>query len=105
MDERQYYLSKIAEEALEVASAAMKCIQFGNDSRDPSNPDGPTNEEHLLYELYDLLGAKLAAVNRDIIKEDSPDYVWELIKNKRDKIEKYKEICIELGTVKIVGGW
>lgn len=91
---------KIVEEANEVASAAMKCIQFGNESRDPSNPDGPTNEEHLLYEYYDLLGAKLAAVEHRIIIDYPPGHAWEFIKNKSKKIDDYKEICVKLGTVK-----
>lgn len=100
MDERQYYLMKIVEEANEVASAAMKCIQFGNDNRDPINPDGPTNEEHLLYEINDLLGARLAAMYNNVIKEEPVGISWQQIKDKKDKIEKYKQLCVILGTVK-----
>ena len=98
MDERQYYLMKIVEEANEVASAAMKCIQFGNDSRDPSNPDGPTNLGHLMFEINDLLGARQAAINRGFLGTSLNSHVQ--IDKKVEKIEKYKQICVTLGTVK-----
>ena len=98
MDERQYYLMKIVEEANEVASAAMKCIQFGNESRDPSNPDGPTNEEHLIAELADLAGSMLACHYNGFL--GAPAEYQSMVKTKVEKINKYKQICVKLGTVK-----
>ena len=97
MDKRQYYLQKIAEEALEVATAAMKCIQFGNDSRDPSEPDGLSNQEYLELELNDLMGAVFAARNCGLVCEG---FDREAIRNKELKIDKYYDLCVKLGTVK-----
>ena len=96
MDKRQYYLQKIAEEALEVATAAMKCIQFGNDSRDPSEPDGLSNQEYLELELNDLMGAVFAARNCGLVCEG---FDREAIRNKELKIDKYYDLCVKLGTV------
>lgn len=98
MDERQYYLNKIAEEALEVATAAMKCMQFGNESRDPSNPDSPTNEDHLVIELADLEGAVLACHYNGFL--GAPVEYQSMVRTKIEKINKYREICVKLGTVK-----
>lgn len=97
MDKRQYYLQKIAEEALEVATAAMKCIQFGNDSRDPNDPDGLSNQKSLELELNDMMGAVFAARSCGFICDG---FDREAIKNKELKIDKYYDLCVELGTVK-----
>lgn len=99
MDRRQYYLQKIAEEALEVATAAMKCIQFGNESRDPSDPDSLSNIEHLVYELRDLDGAFRAAQYQGFLKHDLKQTAIEHSLAKVDKIDKYFESCKHLGTV------
>ena len=96
MDKRQYYLQKIAEEALEVATAAMKCIQFGNDSRDPSEPDSLSNQEYLELELNDLMGSIFAARNCGLVCEG---FDREAIRNKELKIDKYYDLCVKLGTV------
>lgn len=100
MDKRQYYLQKIAEEALEVATAAMKCIQFGNDSRDPSDPDGLSNLDHLVYELRDLDGAVRAAQYQGFMVHSLGNDSYEHSKNKVLKINKYYDLCVKLGTVK-----
>ena len=98
MDKRQYYLQKIAEEALEVATAAMKCIQFGNDSRDPNDPDGLSNIDHLYFELNDLNGAVMCAYREDMFR-DLPLYGYHA-NEKVKKIDKYYDLCVKLGTVK-----
>lgn len=100
MDKRQYYLQKIAEEALEVATAAMKCIQFGNDSRDPSDPNSLTNIDHLVYELRDLDGAWRAAQVQGFVNHNLKENSWVHSCNKMDKIDKYYGLCVKLGTVK-----
>lgn len=99
MDKRQYYLQKIAEESLEVATAAMKCIQFGNDSRDPSDPDGLSNIDHLVYELRDLDGAIRAADNHGILDHSLHDNSYKHSIDKVTKIDKYYDLCVKLGTV------
>lgn len=100
MDKRQYYLQKIAEEALEVATAAMKCIQFGNDSRDPNDPNSLTNIDHLVYELRDLDGAVRAAQHQGFTVHSLGNDSYEHSKNKVLKIDKYYDLCVKLGTVK-----
>lgn len=99
MDKRQYYLQKIAEEALEVATAAMKCIQFGNDSRDPSEPDSLSNIDHLVYELRDLDGSWKAAQVHGFMNHTLKENAWVHSCNKMDKIDKYYSLCVKLGTV------
>ena len=99
MDKRQYYLQKIAEEALEVATEAMKCIQFGNDSRDPSDPDSLSNIDHLVYELRDLDGAWKAAQVYGFMDHALKENAWAHSSNKMDKIDKYYDLCVKLGTV------
>ena len=47
---------KIAEEAAEIAQAALKAAQFGHDSFSPLDPDKTTNLESLAGELGDLQG-------------------------------------------------
>ena len=99
MDKRQYYLQKIAEEALEVATAAMKCIQFGNDSRDPSDPESKSNIEKLRYELRDFEGAVRAAEYQGFLYEAVDLDLFGQVRNKIDKIDKYYDLCVKLGTV------
>lgn len=96
MDKRQYYLQKIAEEALEVATAAMKCIQFGNDSLNPSDPESLRNIDQLLYEVVDFEGALAAAKYQGFLKGSSFNHYI----NKVRKIDGYYDLCVKLGTVK-----
>lgn len=98
MDKRQYYLQKIAEEALEVATAAMKCIQFGNDSHDPNDPNGLSNIDQLYFEMNDYHGAVHAALTNEVI--NSQLNIGEHVINKKNKIDKYYDLCVKLGTVK-----
>lgn len=94
MDQRQFYLSKIAEEALEVATAAMKCIHFGNDSW---GPNGVRNDDQLDLELHDLEGAIIAANRKGYILGLPRDITKQLAK--ADKIDRYYKICQEIDTV------
>jgi hypothetical protein len=95
MDERQYYLHKIVEEATEVATAAMKCILFGNKSLGPNTF---TNDEHLDVELHDLEGAIIAANRKGYILQLPRDTERHL--RKADKIDSYLELCKHIKTVK-----
>lgn len=97
MDKRQYYLQKIAEEAIEVATAALKCVNFGNESWNPSDPKSPTNVEHLVAELHDLQGSIIAAYREGHIPSLARDNTLHL--KKADKIDRYLKICQEIGTV------
>lgn len=54
MNEMQYYLTKMAEEASEVTKIALKTSQFGMDSACPVEPEANTNRQLLHKELDDL---------------------------------------------------
>lgn len=94
MDERQYYLHKIAEEAIEVATAAMKCSLFGNEN---SGPNIATNAVQLDFELHDLEGAIVAAYRKGHILQ-LPRVTHRYLQ-KADKIDAYLKICQKIGTV------
>lgn len=58
----QYILTKIAEEASEVAQRALKAAQFGPDQIEPGQE--LTNAERLIEEVYDLgIWVQIAADN------------------------------------------
>lgn len=93
MDRIQYLLSKIAEEAAEVAQMAAKTQQFGLQER---YQNGPTNAERLRAELSDLqtvvgmltqetghsFGVTCAQVNPD--KVDKVDHYYRLARANED---------------------
>lgn len=54
MKYNQYLLIKLAEEASEIAQAAIKCSLFGYDSKDPRETDGDSNLVKLQKELLDM---------------------------------------------------
>ena len=62
MNRKQYLLSKLAEEANEVAQMALKCQQFGFDDRYPDNTS-EKNSERLINELIDLQGIISMLIN------------------------------------------
>lgn len=55
MKYEKYLLIKLAEEAAEVAQAAIKCSLFGYDQKDPRETDGETNLVKLQKELADMV--------------------------------------------------
>lgn len=54
MNKTQYLLSKIAEEASEVAQVALKAQQFGLDNYNPFDEEMETNAHKLFKEYTDL---------------------------------------------------
>ncbi len=54
MNFKQYLYSKIAEEASELAQAAIKAQLWGEDSTDPRESTGETNMTKLTKEFIDL---------------------------------------------------
>ena len=54
MKYNQYLLIKLAEEASEIAQAAIKCSLFGYNSKDPREIDGDSNLVKLQKELLDM---------------------------------------------------
>jgi NTP pyrophosphatase (non-canonical NTP hydrolase) len=94
---RQYYLTKLAEEAVEVSQRALKQAQFGASEVQPGQLK--TNAERLFEEIIDL--ATLACVLQAI---DEIPTVPEIIRlemkvKKMEKLEKYLKYSRELGHV------
>ena len=85
MNLEQLILGKIAEEASEIAKAALKAQQFGLDDCDPatrvSNGDWLTAEYHDLQGMFAMLNMLLKQEGPGFTLEATP---WQL----RQKIEK-----------------
>lgn len=66
MKYEKYLLIKLAEEAAEVAQAAIKCSLFGYDQKDPRETDGETNVTKMMKEILDMTAVmrELAAVEK-----------------------------------------
>lgn len=94
MNQEQYHLIKLAEEASEIAQIALKAAQFGLESVCPTETQ--TNRQKLFKELNDLMGV-LATLN----EEHALGFVasTEAIKAKQAKMAKYKNVSISLGLV------
>jgi NTP pyrophosphatase (non-canonical NTP hydrolase) len=93
MNKQQYYLSKLAEEAAELAQAAMKCAQFGMDEMHPVTLQ--TNLEALNKEFADVVACTFLVAETDERVAIDPDD--ETLEMKWAKVEKYREIAVKLG--------
>lgn len=89
----QYYLVKLAEEASELALAAIKCAQFGMDENHPVTLQ--TNLEGLNKEFADVVASAFMVASIDERFVIDPDN--EVLEMKWAKIEKYREIAKKLG--------
>ena len=94
MDRKQYLLTKIAEEASEIAQIALKTQQFGMYSKHPG--ETTNNIENLHKEVTDL-----QAVFRMYCEEvQVDDTIHEFaIQDKISKVERYYQISKQLGEV------
>lgn len=97
MDNTQYLLTKLAEEATEIAHIALKTAQFGFYSVKPQTSEMNLNRLH--EELNDLLAVvKMLNESTDFnFKQDDKQIV-----NKIAKVNKYLEICKDIGSVQNV---
>lgn len=92
----QYLLTKLAEEASEVAQIALKTNQFGPDSCDPR--DQVTNTERIHKELIDLL-AIVEMLNEEFsfnFATDSEE-TWYCKLAKKGKVNKYYRYSQDCG--------
>lgn len=94
MNHTQYLLVKLAEEASEVAKAALKAAQFGLGAVNPVTDK--TSFESLSDELNDL-----HAIIKMLNIETNMNYFVDTkaVKDKIEKVEYYKNISIENGCV------
>lgn len=90
MDNEQYLLSKLAEEASEIAQIALKASQFGLNEVYIDE----TNRKRIFNELNDLLGV-VELMNHELEFGFTPDK--KRIEDKAIKIHKYRFYSYELG--------
>lgn len=88
----QYLLSKLAEEAAEIAQIALKAQQFGLDEIYQVE----TNKQRTHKELNDLLGV-LFLLNQEEGFAFEPNQ--EAIQAKVEKILEYRQYAVDLGMV------
>lgn len=92
MNNREYLLTCLAEECMEVAQRATKAIRFGLQEIQPGQPH--TNAERLTLELNDLWGV-LAALRQSRIYQ--PVFDTDLQDAKVEKLNKFMEYSRQLG--------
>ena len=94
MNKREYLLTKLIEECLEVAQRATKALTFGVDEVQPGQ--NLTNFERLNGEWNDLLATA------ELLTEEVDLELWRdvsLIRAKREKILKFMAYSRECGTL------
>lgn len=90
MNKQQYYLTKLAEEAAELAQIALKCAQFGMEEVNPNTIE--KNYDALIKEWNDVIACAMLVENEDNRFEF--DINEDLVTAKLAKIEKYRKISI-----------
>jgi NTP pyrophosphatase (non-canonical NTP hydrolase) len=70
MNYNQFIYTKLAEEASEVAQAALKVALFGEDNKDPRLTNSPTNLRHLENEVNDFC-AVVSLINEPFHTDES----------------------------------
>ena len=70
MNAIEYLLTKVAEEAAEVAMAAHKATLFGLENVNPLNPEAGNNRQRLADELNDLIAVAKMCAEIGIIPPD-----------------------------------
>lgn len=92
----KYLLTKLAEEASEIAHIALKTSLFGTDSKDPREQDGETNLQKLEKELMDMTAVLLLMAEviqpSGVSALDQDNY----IKEKKSKLLDYFVIVNQL---------
>lgn len=94
MNYRQYLLSKLAEEASEIAQIAIKSQVFGEESVDPRE-NGDTNLQKLEKEVLDLtVIIKLLYPNYfdEGFGKMTPEEAIEYMQMKTEKVNRYYEL-------------
>lgn len=105
MNREQYLLSKISQEACELAKEASKTMLFGIDSFDPNSEDGRSNLEGIKEEVLDVIAA--FELFMELHGLDGAEFLGSqmahaYIQAKKEKTMRYESICVQIGTVTIV---
>ena len=101
MDRQQFLLTKLAEEASEVAQIALKTQQFGFDETRPDQPF--SNRERIHQELIDLFTI-ISMLNEETELEfefdvEDDETCASRVEMKKAKVNKYYEYSRKLGEV------
>lgn len=91
----QYLLSKLSEEAAEIAQIALKAQQFGLDEVYQVE----TNKQRIFKELNDLLGI-VAMLNEEEDFGFAPDTA--AMAAKAEKVKHYRQYAVDLGMVNVL---
>lgn len=99
MNKREYLLTCLSEESLEIAHAVCKGLRFGLEDVGPNKE--ASNLEQLRREICDLLAIV------ELLEEDGLDmYTWNKlsIDAKKKKVKKYMQYSIERGCLEDKNG-
>ncbi len=98
MKYEKYLLIKLAEEASEIAQAAIKCSLFGYESKDPRETDGDNNLFKLQKELLDMSAVllELVDISGGTINITTEFNEQEYLESKRKKLNHYYEVASRL---------
>jgi hypothetical protein len=103
ISKRQYLLTCLSEEGVEVSKDIHKTLRFGEDDKVTLNPlgprghEGPTNIERMIVELNDFMGAVELLVEDGAIPPDWFDR--DRVNRKKAKILDYLEYARRIGHV------
>ena len=100
MNYKQFLYMKLAEEASEVAQAALKCSIFGEEGKDPRQENSNTNLEHLNCEINDLY-AILSLIN-ELHNPDHQEGQYPIDPNEVHIRSKMKNVRIQFNLHKII---
>ena len=94
MKYEKYLLIKLAEEASEIAQAAIKCSLFGYDSKDPRETDGDTNLFKLHKEMMDMTAVLTELAETESFNNPNEDFdADKYIESKQKKLNYYYGIA------------
>jgi hypothetical protein len=96
MTRQEHLLTILAEECVEVAQRASKCLRFGATEIQPGQDED--NAIRLIHEWWDLL-ALIGMCKEDGILPERPPGFPEWIQAKREKVEKFLAYSREQGTL------
>lgn len=96
MNNREYLLASLGEEAGEVTQAVGKALRFGLLDSNIKDPDSGTNWVKLRQEVHDLV-----AVYAMLCEEfgEVPELDRELLEKKKEKVKKWQEYARSVGTL------
>lgn len=95
LNRQEYLITKLMEEAVEVAHRCAKALTFGLHDHPPGSLQ--TAEHLLMYELVDFQAVFDKLVAEEILKPPHDDVLREMHTAKDAKIEKYYDYSVSTG--------